>query len=331
MKKVLVTGAGGSIGINVIKYLLSEGKYEITALDLRNKNSQKRLKKYRRRINLIYGDMNDSVLMDALVKDHDYIIHLAGVMPPIADMKHNISEMIDYKGTENMIKAMNMYNPNAYLLYASSTTIYGDIKTASVNTKPNLTPLDYYSETKLKIEKMIQNKVKNYAIIRLPLILTNPKTGAFMYNVKLNSVVEAITDNDAGYLFVNALNHIEKLNRKIWNGTGGEMTTDTYRNILANVLKIYGLSFSYLLTALFVDKNFYTHTYEDSNELEKILEFRSDSISSYYMRLKRQVKGRKIAKLLAKPIASFLTRKNRGRITKALKKPFSIFHKRKEK
>ena len=30
MKKVLVTGAGGSIGVNVIKYLLSEGKYEIT-------------------------------------------------------------------------------------------------------------------------------------------------------------------------------------------------------------------------------------------------------------------------------------------------------------
>ena len=53
MKKVLVTGAGGSVGIGVIKYLLSEGKYEITALDLRNKNSQKRLKKYRRRINLI--------------------------------------------------------------------------------------------------------------------------------------------------------------------------------------------------------------------------------------------------------------------------------------
>ena len=48
LKKVLVTGAGGSVGINVIKYLLSEGKYEITALDLRNKTSQKRLKKYYR-------------------------------------------------------------------------------------------------------------------------------------------------------------------------------------------------------------------------------------------------------------------------------------------
>ena len=45
LKKVLVTGAGGAVGIQVIKYLLSEGKYEITALDLRNKNSQKYLHK----------------------------------------------------------------------------------------------------------------------------------------------------------------------------------------------------------------------------------------------------------------------------------------------
>lgn len=323
MKKVLVTGAGGSIGINVIKYLLSEGKYEITALDLRNKNSQKKLKKYRRRINLIYGDMNDSVLMDALVKDQDYIIHLAGLMPPIADIKHNVSEMIDYKGTENMIKAINMFNPNVYFIFASSTTIYGNVEKVSTESKPKLTSLDYYSNTKLRIEKMIKDKVNNYTIIRLPLVLTNPKNGSFMYNVKLDSVVEAITDNDAAYLFVNALNHSEKLKGKLWNGTGGEMTTDSYRNILANVLKIYGLSFKYLLTLLFVDKNFYCHTYEDSEKLENILEFRSDSLSSYYMRLKRQVKGRKAAKLLAKPISAFLTRKHRGRITGIFKRPFS--------
>ena len=331
MKKVLVTGAGGSVGIGVIKYLLSEGKYEITALDLRNKNSQKRLKKYRRRINLIYGDMNDSVLMDALVRDHDYIIHLAGIMPPIADIKKNISEAIDYKGTENIIKAMNMYNPDAYFIYASSTTVYGDVENPIVATKPHLTPLDYYSSTKLKVEKLIKDKVKNYIIIRLPLILTNPKNGAFMYNVKLNSKVEAITDNDAGYLFASALNHTKELNKKIWNGTGGEMTTETYRNILINVLRTYGLSFKYILTTLFVDKNFYGHTYPDSDNLENILEFRSDSISSYYMRLKRQVKGRKLAKIFAKPIVIFLNRKNRGRFTRILKKPFTIFHKRKEK
>ena len=88
------------------------------------------------------------------------------------------------------------------------------------------------------------------------------------------------------------------------------------------ILKIYGLSTKYLLNVLFVDKNFYTHTYQDNQELEKIVEFRSDSLSSYYMRLKRQVRGRKIAKLLAKPIILYLNRKNRGKLTNTLKKPF---------
>lgn len=311
MKKVLVTGAGGAIGINVIKYLLSEGKYEITALDLRNKNSQKRLKRYRRRINLIYGDMNDMVLMDALVKDHDYIIHLAGLMPPIADIKHNISEMIDYKGTENIIKAMNMFNPDAYLIYASTTTVYGEEEKVSVDSKTKLTPLDYYSNTKLKIEKLIQAKVKNYIIMRIPLVLTNPGNGAFMYNVRLDRMVEAITDNDAGYLFASSLSHVNKLNKKIWNATGGEATTGKYRAILSNVLKIYGISFKYMLVRLFIDKNFYTHIYTDSDKLENILEFRSDSLSSYYMRLKRQVRGRRLARVLAKPLVFFLDRKGK--------------------
>ena len=35
MKRVLVTGAAGSIGLFTIKYLLNEGKYEIKALDLK--------------------------------------------------------------------------------------------------------------------------------------------------------------------------------------------------------------------------------------------------------------------------------------------------------
>ena len=117
MKKILITGAAGTIGIKTIKYLLSEGKYEITALDLRNRNNQAILRKYRRRINIIYGDINDAVLIEALVKDHDYIIHLASVMPPIADIKSNLSDAIEYRGTENIVKAIDFYNPNCFFIY----------------------------------------------------------------------------------------------------------------------------------------------------------------------------------------------------------------------
>lgn len=306
MKKVLVTGAAGVVGIGTIKFLLSEGKYEITALDLRTKNSQKKLKKYRRRINIIYGDINDKVLMEALVKDQDYIIHLASVIPPIADIKKGLSDNIEYLGTENIIKAINYYNPDCFLVYASSTTIYGNVEKASVKTEPNITEVDYYSKTKLKTEELIKKKIKNYTIIRLPLILCNPKSGAFMYNVKKNSIIEAITDNDAAYLLASSLNYMEKLSKKVWNAGGGEQLTSSYRAILQKVLEIYGFSFKYLLTRIFIDKNFYGGIYEDSNKLDEIIDYRSDSLSSYYMRLKRTTKNRILARFFAKPFIFFL-------------------------
>lgn len=313
MKKVLVTGAAGSIGLFTIKYLLSEGKYEITALDLKNSGSYKRLKRYRRRINIVYGDVADPILMDALVKDHEYIIHLAGVMPPLADMKKDISTLIDYKGTENIIRAISFFNPNCYLIYPSSTTIYGPKQDGvTVKNKVIVKEHDYYTNTKADTEKLIKNKIKNYTIFRLPLVLANPKTEKFIYNGIMDEMIEVTTNRDVAYALVRAIDYDKTLKGKTYNVGGGETCTTTYREILINILEIYGLSFNYLLSKLFLDKNYYGHIYKDSNSLEEIIHFRNDSLASYYMRLKRTSKNRRIHRLLAKPIIWLLKRQQKG-------------------
>lgn len=313
MKKVLVTGAAGSIGLFTIKYLLSEGKYEITALDLKNSGSYKKLKRYRRRINIVYGDISDSILMDALVKDHDYIIHLAGVMPPLADMKKELSNLIDYKGTENIIRSISFFNPNCYLIYPSSTTIYGK-KDGEVTTKNkiNVNENEYYSSTKAETEKLIKERIKNYTIFRLPIVLANPQTEKFIYNGLNDEVVEVVTNRDVAYALVRAIDYDTTLRGKIYNVGGGESCTTTYRELLINVLEIYGLSFNYLLSKLFLDKNYYGHVYKDSDSLENIIHFRNDSLASYYMRLKRSSKKRTINKILAKPFIWVLKRQEKG-------------------
>ena len=107
MKKVLVTGASGAIGLEVIKYLLSEGKYEVTALDLRNSHSNSSLKKYKKRVNVVLGDVTDRVLVEALVKDHDVIIHLAGVLPLLANISKKVAYQEDYIGCENIARAIS--------------------------------------------------------------------------------------------------------------------------------------------------------------------------------------------------------------------------------
>ena len=164
MKKVLVVGAAGAVGIHTVKYLLSEGKYEITILDLKNKKSFNRLKRFRKRVNILYGDVTDRILIEALVKDHDYIIDLASAMPPLGDMKDCLSMAIDYGGCENIVRAINYYNPKCHLFFASTTSMYKNMKNPNVKSRIVLDEFDYFSKAKLECEKLIKSKLKNYTI-----------------------------------------------------------------------------------------------------------------------------------------------------------------------
>lgn len=303
MKKVLVTGASGYIGTLVIKFLLSEGKYDITALDLKNKKSLMSLKKYKKRINIVLGDVTDPILMDALIKDTDYVIHLAGVMPPLVNVKDSLFDMIDYKGTENIVRAIEFYNKKCNLIFASTTSIYSTKKNiVSVDTSVGGSIQDFYSNGKLKLEKLITSRLKNYIIFRLPLVLTDLNKSNYIYTGKGNFKLEVISDMDAAYAFVSALNNIKKLNGKKFNLSGGEGCVTTYYELLTNIYKYYGVGFNYFFTRLFAPKYLNGFVYSDGNELDDILHFRNDSIESFIMRNKRSYKNRAFNILLAKPL-----------------------------
>ena len=303
MKKVLVTGAAGAVGINVLKFLLSEGKYEITAVDLPNNKSTKRLKRYRKRINVVYADLTDPVITDGLVKDQDYIIHLASVLPTMANLKKQLCDIVDYKMSENIVRAITFYNPKCNLLFASTTNVYKDgVLTVNVKSKLSNNKNDFYSSCKLKTEKLIEKNINNYTIFRLPLVLTNPALNYFPYNGNNEEVVEVISDIDAAYAFVVALNEPEKLNKKTFNLTGGDNCHTTYKDLLRDILCYYGISFRYIMSRLLLTKDYHGFIYEDGDKLNKILSFRNDSISSFMFRLKRSTRRRAIQKFIGKVV-----------------------------
>lgn len=309
MKKVLVTGAFGSIGKCVIKYLLSEGKYEITALDLKNKRNEKVAKKYKARINVIYGDINDISLMENLVKDKDIIIHLASVMPPFADFFRNLGELVEYNGTENIIKAINYYNPKCYLIYTSTTSLYDYSLSGNILEKINENDLTNYSLVKYETENLIKKKLKNYTILRIPLVLNNIKKEPFIYNIKKNTMIEVTTNYDVSNAIVKCIDYKDKLNKKIYNigmGIDGRLL---YKDILINILKNYGISIRYILSRIFLDKNYRTPVLTDSDKLEEIIHYRNDTLDNYYNRLRKNNKKRKIRRIIAKPIIYFMNKK----------------------
>ena len=170
MKRVLVTGAAGTIGIKTIKYLLSEGKYDVTALDIKNRKHYKTLKKYRKRIDIVYADANEREVIDALVKESNIIIHLAGTLPCYANISEDMMRNNEYNITKLIVDAIRKYNPDCYLVYSSSTNVYDeddDVKSISSKIKGNC----YYSKYKIKGEKYISKYLSNYTIARISYVL----------------------------------------------------------------------------------------------------------------------------------------------------------------
>ena len=299
MKRVLVTGASGAIGLEVIKYLLSEGKYEITALDLRNRHSINSLKKYKKRVNVVLGDITDRILIEALVKDHDIIIHLAGVLPPIANISQKVAYQEDFIGCENIVRAISYYHPEAHLFYASSMSLYEGKQKASIKTTIKISDGNYYNKAKLDSEELIKEKLKNYTIYRLPLVLSSIKYDNFPLNGKLNERIEYITKEDAAYAFVKGIDKLKVLNKKIFNVTSDKRIL--YKDLIKNILEIHGISCKLILHRLFKTENFYNSLCTDGNELNDILEYRNDNLEDYYNRMKDDSKKRVIRRFLAKP------------------------------
>lgn len=298
MKRVLVTGASGSIGVEVIKNLLDDEDYEITALDLDNIRSKKKLKSFNKKINIITGDICDDALIEALVRSHDVIIHLAGVMPPFSELSPDASDRIDYDGTNNIVKSINEYNKECHLIYASTTSIYKE-NYSNVSSKIEDDKLTYYDATKYEIERLIEDKLDNYTIIRVPLVLNNIKKESFMFNGNRSHMITYTTDRNAASAFTESIKHLKKLNKKIYNIGDG---TISYNDLLVHILKRYGLPFKFILSRVFLEKNYTSVVIDDVEKLNDIINYRNDDINKYFDRLYRKNKNHKLRKILAKPI-----------------------------
>ncbi len=306
MIKVLVTGASGTIGVQVLKYLLSEGKYEITALDLGNSKVHQTLKKYKKRINIIYGDICDRILMESLVKENDYIIHLASVLPPLSNLKRELTKMVEYEALENIVRSINYYNPNATLIYASSTSIYRDSSTeVDVKTKIVVNSKEPYNFYKNKAEILIKEKLKKYVIVRVPLVISTNPAHAIIYNVNKKSKLSIITNIDAGYAFVKTIDHSKELNKKTINIASNDDFIMSHKNLMKKIINNRGLNYKYILSNLFLDKNYYSVVCSDVNKFNDILNYQIDTIDKFNDRLYYEGKRKIISKFFGKIYTSF--------------------------
>ncbi|MBN2891750.1 MAG: NAD(P)-dependent oxidoreductase [Bacteroidales bacterium] len=293
---ILITGASGTVGFETIKHFLeSDKKTSITVFDLYSPKVKKCLRIFKNKVEIVYGNISNYSEVEEVCKNKDIVIHLAAIIPPLADEKPELAEKVNVEGTKNIIEALKKHSPKAMLIYSSSISVYGDrINTPNIKTTDELkpSPRDEYAKTKIKAEKLVQNSGLKWTIFRLTAIfgIGNHRISKIMFHMPLNTPIEICTPEDTGRALMKAAFNIEKLNGKIFNLGGGENCRISYKKFLSISFNIFGLGKVDFPGLAFAKQNFHCAYYEDGQELEDILHFRKDSIESYFFGVKKHIK-----------------------------------------
>lgn len=172
LKKILILGAGGYVGSLLTPYLLSMN-YEVIAFDIfwfGSENLQPHPK-----LKIIIGDIVNYNFTEIL-KQVDAVIHLACISnDPSFDLNPNLSKIINYDSTINILKYINASEIKRFI-FASSSSVYGVKKEDLVHEDLVNEPITLYAKYKDESEKyLIKNKKDHFDLVILrPATLCGP-------------------------------------------------------------------------------------------------------------------------------------------------------------
>ena len=159
-KRVLITGAAGFIGCNLIRSLLQDGRYYVVGLDnfdafYSRTEKEKNIASFFGDPNFLFyeGDIRNNPDLDAL-GDIDVIVHLAakaGVRPSIKDPI--LYQEVNVGGTQNLLEFARRRNITQFV-FASSSSVYGINKQIPWSEDDKLMPISPYASTKLSCEML---------------------------------------------------------------------------------------------------------------------------------------------------------------------------------
>lgn len=306
--KVLITGAGGHIGQELIKQI-TKPRYknvEVHLFDLNTPKNREYFDRYLGQVVPHFGDITNPETYGDAVKGVDLVLHLASIIPPLAHKKPALAYNVNVFGTTQLVRALEQYSPEAMIVMASSVAVYGDrLLNPLISTTDPLQPSegDNYGETKVEMEAIIQSSSLRWSIYRLAAIMGagNHNSPEMMFDVPLEQIIEICTPQDTARALLHTIDHMDEVEGRIFNLGGGKACTTTFQDFLQKNFEIYGLGALDFPQNAFATKNFHCGYYTDGDELNDILHFRHDTLEDYYETLRKSVPS--IQRWLTKGVA----------------------------
>ena len=248
MKKILITGAGGFIGLNLIESLLKQN-CEIAVID-------RSVKKYNNLIKQYNGDItNYEFVLETIINfQPTNIFHLAAYKErssKVEDLRNFLS--INLTGTLNLYEALLKINCVSSVVTLGSTDEYGDCTSSYVeNLKEK--PTTAYGFSKLCVTKLSEFFYKNFNLpvtVLRPTIVYGPRQGMEMF---IPSLINTLVKGDfykmtkgeqlRDFIYIDDLieamlisENNEEFNGEIFNiGSGRSIKIRTVAELITNEL-----------------------------------------------------------------------------------------------
>lgn len=188
MKKILVTGAGGYLGIALCETLLKKG-YQVIALDRYFFGMDK--------MAIFDGQANIQIVREdirycsvELFKGVDVVMDLAGLSNDAsAEIDPQLTVAINYKGSERFAREAKKHGVKRYI-YSSSASVYGAGAKNSLTETDELAPQTEYAKSKVAIEKVLHElKDENFS----PVILRNATMFGYAPRMRFDLAINIMT------------------------------------------------------------------------------------------------------------------------------------------
>lgn len=173
---VLITGGLGFIGSNLAIRLVKAGA-DVTVLDSlipEHGGNLFNISPVEKKLKLNISDMRDESSLQVIVRNRDYIFHLAGQVSHGDSMRDpELDLAVNCVSTINLLEACRRHNPGARLVYTSTRQVYGMARRLPVTEDHPTLPIDVNGINKLAAEYYHLLYHRTYGIPSVVLRLTN--------------------------------------------------------------------------------------------------------------------------------------------------------------
>ena len=157
--KYVVTGGAGFIGNNIVKLLVKKG-HNVDIIDNLHAGKKENIKEIFDEINFYQVDIRNKKDLEKIIINCDGVFHEAALTAvPESFEKPKEYHDVNVVGTKNIFEIAQ--KNNIRIVYASSSSVYGDTTTSPIKENTNRKPINPYGQTKLDDEFLAEEFSKN--------------------------------------------------------------------------------------------------------------------------------------------------------------------------